>query len=85
MVHMSTLCDRLFKYLRDLNIHQADCTFKQVVIIRTNQDVLTEVVFVNENTVVESSTIFESEGIDIKIEEELKPNLLPYTNAHEWT
>ena len=81
MVHMCTLCDRLFKSLRGLNIHQAHCTFKQVVINRTNQDVITEEVFVNENTVVETGTIVESEEIDIEIEGELKPYLPPYTNA----
>ena len=35
----------------------------------------------NENTTVETSTIVESEEIDTEIEEELKPNLPPYTNA----
>ena len=81
MVHMCTLCDRFFKSLRGLNIDQAHCTFKQVVINRTNQDVITEEVFVNENIVVETSIIVESKGIDIEIEEELKPDLPPYTNA----
>ena len=79
MVHMCTLCDRIFKSLRGLNIHQASCKFKQVVISRTNQ--ITEEVFVNENIVVETSTIAESEEIDIEIEVELKPNLPPYPNA----
>ena len=74
---LCTLCDCLCKSLRGLNIHQAHCTFKQVVINRTNQDVITEGVFVNENIVVETSTIVESEEIDIEIEEELKPNLPP--------
>ena len=81
MVHMCTLCDGLFKSLRGLKIHQAHCTFKQVVINRINQDVITEEVFVNENITVETSTIVESEEIVIEIEEELKPNLPPYTNA----
>ena len=35
----------------------------------------------NENTVVETGTIVESEEIDIEIEGELKPYLPPYTNA----
>ena len=73
--HMCTLCDRLFKSFRGLNIHQAHSMFKQVVINRTNQDVITEEVFVNENIEVETSTIVESEEVDIEIEEELKPNL----------
>ena len=81
MVHMCTLCDRLFKPLRGLNIHKAHCKFKQVVINRTNQDVITEEVFVNENIVVKTSTIVESDKIDIEIEVELKPNLPPYSNA----
>ena len=34
----------------------------------------------NEYTVVETSTVVESEEIDIEIEEELKPNLSPYRN-----
>ena len=54
---------------------------KQVLINRTNQDVITEEIFVNENSVVEASTIAESEETDIEIEEELKPNLPPYTSA----
>ena len=77
MLHMCTLCDRLFKSLRGLNIYQAYYTLKQVVINRTNQNVITEEVLVNENIVVETSTIFESEEIDVK----LKLNLPPYTNA----
>ena len=64
-----------------MNIQQAHCTFKQVVIKRTNQDVITDEAFVNENIVVEISTIIESEEIDIEIEEEPKPNLPPYTNT----
>ena len=74
---MCALCDQLFKSLRGLNIHQVHCTFKQVVINRTNQDVIAEKVFVNENIVVETSTIVESQEIDIEIEEELKLNLPP--------
>ena len=81
MLHMCTLCDRLFKSLRGLNIHKAHCKFKQVVINRTNQEVIAEEVFVNENIVVETSTIVESEKIDIEIKVELKRNLPPYTNA----
>ena len=55
--------------------------FKQVVINRTNQDVITEEVFVNENIEVETSTIVESEEVHTEIEEELKPNLPRYINA----
>ena len=67
MVHTCTLCDQLFESLRGLNIHQAHCKFKQVVINRTNSDLITEKVFINENTVVETSTIVEIEEIEIKI------------------
>ena len=81
MVDTCTLCDQLFESLRGLNIHQAHCKFKQVVINRTNQDVITEEVSMNENIVVETSAIVESEEIDIKIEVEPKPNLPPYANA----
>ena len=35
----------------------------------------------DENIVVETSAIVESEKIDIEIEAELKPNLPPYRNA----
>ena len=35
----------------------------------------------NENIVVKTGTIVESEEIGIEIEVELKPNLPPYTNA----
>ena len=35
----------------------------------------------DENIVVETSAIVESEEIDIEIEAELKPNLPPYRNA----
>ena len=70
-----------FKSLRGLNIHQANCKFKQVVTNRTNQGSIAEEVFVNENIVVETSTIVECEEIGIEIEVELKPNLPPYTNA----
>ena len=48
---------------------------------RTNQDVTTEEVFNNENIVVETSAIVESEEIDIEIEVQPKSNLPPYTNA----
>ena len=81
MVHTCTLCDRFFESLRGLNIHQAHCKFKQVIINRTNQDVVTEDVYVNENIVVETSTIVESEEIDIEIEVELKPYFPSYTNS----
>ena len=81
MVHTCTLCDRLFKSPRELNIHQAHCKLKQVVINRTNQDVITEEVFMKENYLVEISAIVESEETDIEIEVELKPSLPPYTNA----
>ena len=81
MVHMCTLCDCLFKSLRGLNIYQAHYTLKQVVINRSNQNVITEEVLVNENIVMETSTIFESEEIDIEIDVEVKLNLSPYTNA----
>ena len=81
MVHMCTLCDRIFKSLRGLNIYQAHYTLKQVVINRTNQNLITEEVLVNENIIVETSTIFESEEIYIEIDVELKLNLPPYTNA----
>ena len=81
MVHRCTLCDRFFKSLRGLNVHQAHCKFKQVVINRTNQGVIIEKVFVNENIVVETSTIVEIEEIDIEIKVELKPNFPPFTNA----
>ena len=67
MVHTCTLCDRLFESLSGLNIHQAHCKFKQVVINRTNWDIITEKVFINENIVVETSTIVEIEEIDIEI------------------
>ena len=72
---------RLFKFLRGLNIHQGHCKFKQVVINRANQDVITEEVFMNENIVVETNTIVESEEIDNEIKVELKPNFPSYTNA----
>ena len=81
MVHACTLCDRLFESLRGLNIHQAHCKFKQVVINRTNQDVIREDVFMNENTAEQTSAIVESEEIEIEIEVELKPNLPLYANA----
>ena len=81
MVQKCTLCDQFFKSLRVLNIHQASCKFKQVIINRTNQDIITKEVFVNENIVVGTSTIAKSEEIDIEIEMELKWNLHPYTNA----
>ena len=81
MVHTSSLCDRFFKSLMELNIHQAHCKFKQVIINKTNHNAITQEVFVNENIVAETSTIVESEEIDIEIEVELKPNLPPYTNA----
>ena len=42
---------------------------------------MTVEVFVNENIIVETSTIIESEEIDIEIKGELKPNLPPYTNT----
>ena len=42
---------------------------------------MTVEVFVNENIIVETSTIVESEEIDIEIKGELKPNLPPYTNT----
>ena len=48
---------------------------------RTNQDVITEEVFVNEKFVVETSSIVKSEEIDTEIEVELESNLLPYANA----
>ena len=80
MVHTCTLCDRFFKSLGGLNIHQAQCKFKQVIINKTNQDVITEDVYVSENILVETSTVIESEEIDIKIEVELKLNLPPHTN-----
>ena len=35
----------------------------------------------NENIIVETSTIVESEEIDIEIKVERKPNLSPYTNT----
>ena len=76
MVHTYILRDQFFKSLRGLNIHEAQCKFKQVLINRTNQDELTEEVCANENIVVETS-----EEIDIEIEVELKPNLPPYTNG----
>ena len=72
MAHTCTLCDRFSKSLRALNIHQAHCKFKQVIINRTNQDVITEEVLVNESFVVETSTIVESEKIDLEIEVELR-------------
>ena len=81
MVDTCTLCDQLFESLRGLNIHQAHCKFKQVVINRTNQDVITEEVSMNENFVVETSAIVERDEIDIEIEVEPKLNLLPYANA----
>ena len=59
----------------------AHCRFKQVVIIRTNKDVITQDVFMNENIVVETSAIAQSEEIDIEIEVEPKNNLLWYTNS----
>ena len=71
---------RIFKFLRELNIHQGHCKFKQAVINRTNQDVITEEVFMNENIVVETNIIVESEEIDHEIKVELKPNLPSYTN-----
>ena len=61
MVQKCTLCDQFFKSLRVLNIHQASCKFKQVIINRTNQDIITKEVFVAK-----------SEEIDIEIEMELK-------------
>ena len=64
-----------------LKINQAHWKFKQVVINRTNQDVIAEEVFVNENVVVESSAIVESEEISIEIKVELKPNFPPYTST----
>ena len=81
MVHKCTLSDRFFKSLRGLKIHQAHCKFKQVIMNRTNQDVITEEVFVNEKFVVETSSIVKSEEIDTEIEVELESNLLPYANA----
>ena len=57
MVDMCTLCDQFFESLRGLNIHQAHCKFKQVVINRTNQDVITEEVSMNENIVVENIVV----------------------------
>ena len=57
MVDTCTLCDQLFESLRGLNIHQAHCKFKQVVINRTNQDVITEEVSMNENIVVENIVV----------------------------
>ena len=72
MVQKCTLCDQFFKSLRVLNIHQVSCKFKQVIINRTNQDIITKEVFVNENIVVGTSTIAKSEEIDIEIEMELK-------------
>ena len=47
----------------------------------TNQDVIREEVFVNEKFVVETSSIVKIEEIDIEIEVELEPSLLPYANA----
>ena len=79
MVHMCTLCTQFFKSFRALNIHQVYSKFQQVIINRTNQDVITEEVFVNENIVVETSAIVESEEIDIEIEVELKP-----TSVHKY-
>ena len=79
MVHMCTLCTQFFKSFRALNIHQAYSKFQQVIINRTNQDVITEEVFVNENIIVETSAIVESEEIDIEIEVELKP-----TSVHKY-
>ena len=70
-----------FQISQGLNIHQAHCKFKQVVINRTNQDVITEEVFMKENYLVEISAIAESEETDTEIEVELKPNLPPYANA----
>ena len=81
MVHKCTLSDQFFKSLRGLKIHQAHCKFKQVIMNRTNQDVITEEVFVNEKFVVETSSIVKSEEIDTEIEVELESNLLPYANA----
>ena len=52
MVHTCTLCDRLFESLSRLNIHQCHCKFKQVVINRINEDVITWEVFISENIVV---------------------------------
>ena len=69
-----------FEYLSSL-IKFKHCKFKQVIINRTNQDVITVKVFVNENIIVETSTIVESEEIDIEIKVERKPNLSPYTNT----
>ena len=77
---MCTLNDWFFKSVRGCSINQAHCKFKQVIINRTKEDVITEDIFLNENIIVETSTIVESEDIDIEIEVELKPILPPYTN-----
>ena len=70
-----------FQSLRVLNILEAHCKFKQVIINRTNQDGIKEKVFVNENIVVETCTIVESEDIDIEIEVECRLAFPSYRNA----
>ena len=80
MVQTCTLCDQLFKSLRGLNIHQAHCKFKQVIINRTDPDITEEVVM-NENNVVDNSKTIKGEEVNIEIKVELKLNLSPCTNA----
>ena len=71
----------IFQSLRVLNILEAHCKFKQVIINRTNQDGIKEKVFVNENIVVGTCTIVESEDIDIEIEVECRLAFPSYRNA----
>ena len=63
-----------------MNIHQAHCKFKQVVINRTDQDITEEVVM-NENNVVDTSKTIKDEEVNIEIKVELKLNLPPCANA----
>ena len=79
-IHVLKVID-FSQFSRDWTFIKFIASFKQVIINRTNQDLITEEVFVNKTLVVETSTIVETEKIDIEIEVELKLNLAPYKNA----
>ena len=71
-------------YMIDFSISQGiehSWSSLQVIINRTNQDGIKEKVFVNENIVVETCTIVETEDIDIEIEVECRLAFPSYGNA----